>query len=177
MSLANHLQGMARNNAWSNDRLLRACAALTPDAFAAPRTGFFPSLRLTLNHILTVDWYYIDALEEGGRGVGVFAVDTPFPDFPDLDRAQRESDRRLIAFCDRLDGADLSRTVLTERDEGAVPERIDRLLLHLFQHQIHHRGQAHAMLSGTAAEPPQLDEYFLDYDRHRRADEVARLGL
>ena len=43
---------MARNNAWANHRLLSACEALTPAEFAAPRTGFFPSLRATFNHIL-----------------------------------------------------------------------------------------------------------------------------
>ncbi len=59
-------------------------------------------------------------------------------------------------------------------DRGApVPERIDRLLAHLFQHQIHHRGQAHAMLAGTTVAPPQLDEFFLDFDRH---PSVARFG-
>jgi uncharacterized damage-inducible protein DinB len=63
--------------------------------------------------------------------------------------------------------ADLDRRVVTDRGEArAVTERIDALLAHLFQHQIHHRGQAHAMLAGTAVAPPQLDEFFLDWDRH-----------
>ena len=54
-----------------------------------------------------------------------------------------------------------------------VPERTDRLLAHLFQHQIHHRGQAHAMLSGSGVAPPQLDEFFLDYDRHPSATSLG----
>jgi uncharacterized damage-inducible protein DinB len=55
-----------------------------------------------------------------------------------------------------------------------VLERVDRLLLHLFQHQIHHRGQVHAMLSGTRVASPQLDEFYLEGDRQRRAmDEVS----
>ena len=61
--LAGHFVAMARNNAWANHRLLSACEALTAEEFAAPRAGFFPSLRATLNHILWVDIYYIDALE------------------------------------------------------------------------------------------------------------------
>ena len=60
--LTAHFVAMAGNNAWANHRLLTACRALSPEAFAAPRTGFFPSLRATLNHILWVDRYYIDAL-------------------------------------------------------------------------------------------------------------------
>ena len=55
-------------------------------------------------------------------------------------------------------------------------ERADRLLLHLFQHQIHHRGQAHAMLSGTVIEPPQLDEFFAIDEAPLRAAEFAELG-
>jgi uncharacterized damage-inducible protein DinB len=55
-------------------------------------------------------------------------------------------------------------------------ERRDRLLLHLFQHQIHHRGQAHAMLSGTSVKPPQLDEFYSAAEAPLRADEFAALG-
>lgn len=165
-----HFSAMARNNAWANDRLLAACARLDPAAFAAPRTGFFPSLRLTLNHLHAVDLYYLDALEETGRGLAAF---DPEPDFAlpaELRAAQAAADRRLTAFCDRLRPADLDRRVPTDRgDEGLVPERIEALLAHLFQHQIHHRGQAHAMLAGTPVPPPQLDEFFLDYDRRRAA--------
>ena len=52
---------------------------------------------------------------------------------------------------------------MTDRGaDGLVPERLDAVLAHLFQHQIHHRGQAHAMLAGTDVPPPQLDEFFLD---------------
>jgi uncharacterized damage-inducible protein DinB len=53
---------------------------------------------------------------------------------------------------------------------------MDRLLLHLFQHQIHHRGQAHAMLSGTSVAPPQLDEFFSVGEAPLRAAEFAQLG-
>jgi uncharacterized damage-inducible protein DinB len=55
-------------------------------------------------------------------------------------------------------------------------ERRDRLLMHLFQHQIHHRGQAHAMLSGTAVKPPQLDEFFSSGEAPLRAKEFPSLG-
>ena len=67
-ALVEHFRAMARNNAWSNDRLYAACRTLSPAAFAAERVSFFPSLVETLNHILTVDWYYLDALEDGGLG-------------------------------------------------------------------------------------------------------------
>jgi uncharacterized damage-inducible protein DinB len=177
MSLALHFRKAARNNAWANDRLLRACAQLSETEFRAERTSFFPSLHETLNHNLSVDLYYLDMLEEGGRGLSVFDDLRPLP-APELHDAQLASDRRLIAFCDAQDEAALSRQVPTDRGEdGMVQERIDDLLAHLFQHQIHHRGQAHAMLAGTRVAPPQLDEYFLVFDAGRRAADLAELGL
>jgi uncharacterized damage-inducible protein DinB len=48
--------------------------------------------------------------------------------------------------------------------------------MHLFQHQIHHRGQAHAMLAETAVSPPQLDEFFPVEEAPSRATEFSRLG-
>ena len=56
-SLAHHFLTEAYQNAWANHRLLRACRELTPEEFAAKRVSFFPSIKATLNHILTVDWY------------------------------------------------------------------------------------------------------------------------
>ena len=56
-------------------------------------------------------------------------------------------------------------------------ETVTRLLAHLFQHQIHHRGQAHAMLAGTSVAPPQLDEFFCANEAHLRAAELAEIGL
>lgn len=173
MSAVDLLVGLARNNAWANRRLHRACAGLTHEEYVAKRTSFFPSLRLTLNHILLVDWYYYDCLAETGRAMqryDDFERGWAFEEFAPLSAAQAEADARLIAFCEGLDEAALGRRVVTPRPGGLRPEeRIDALLLHLFQHQIHHRGQAHAMLAGTSAAPPQLDEFFLDQDAGARA--------
>jgi uncharacterized damage-inducible protein DinB len=163
--LVTHFRAMARNNAWANAELLMACTRLDVAAFAAPRVGFFPSLRRTLNHVYAVDVYYLDALEETGRGLAVFDPDPDYADPAALRAAQAESDRRLTAFCDRLTAADLARRVEIVREASRPRERIAAVLAHLFQHQIHHRGQAHAMLAGTHIRPPQLDEFFLDHDR------------
>lgn len=157
---------MARNNRWANHRLLGACAALDPVAFTAARTSFFPSIAATLSHLYFVDLYYLDALEEGGRGLGVFDDEKIFGTAAELASLQAKADWRLIRFCDGLEDERLSHTVVTDRGgDGKIEERVDALLAHLFQHQIHHRGQAHAMLAGTAVKPPQLDEFFLLYDR------------
>lgn len=176
--LVGHFVAMARNNAWANHRLLSACEALSVEEFAASRTSFFPSLRGTFNHILLVDQYYIDALEglDALRRYG-----EPAPDFADaraMRLAQTASDRRLIAFCERQTEDSLARDCNLPRPRRQPPPtRVAAVLEHLFQHQIHHRGQAHAMLAGTAVKPPQLDEFFLAGEERLRRDELRALDL
>jgi len=181
--LAHHFATMAYNNAWSNLRLLRACGALSQAEFVAPRVSFFPSLKATLNHNVTVDWYYIDALEralahrEPNREPDrFFSPEEPFDACAALAVAQREADRRLVAACTALTDDRLGLPVPVMRRAGLQQESATRLLAHLFQHQIHHRGQAHAMLAGTSVKPPQLDEFFCANEAHLRAAELAELG-
>jgi uncharacterized damage-inducible protein DinB len=176
---ASHLQtlrAMAYNNAWANHRLLSACAALTQQEFAAPRCGFFPSIQATLNHILIIDLFYVDALEGGTLGPAAWVERVPCPTLAELLPAQARMDRRLIAWCEALDERGPDRIIRVHRGARVQTERADRLLLHLFQHQVHHRGQAHAMLSGTPVTPPQLDEFFAFAEAPLRAGEFEALG-
>jgi uncharacterized damage-inducible protein DinB len=176
---ASHLQTMAAlayNNAWANHRLLTACTGLSQTEFEASRTGFFPSIQATLNHILIVDRFYVDALEGGTLGPAAWADRVPCPTAPALKEAQEAVDPRLIAWCKARDEAGTDQVVRVHRGARVQEEHADRLLLHLFQHQIHHRGQAHAMLSGTSVAPPQLDEFFSIGEAPLRAAEFARLG-
>jgi uncharacterized damage-inducible protein DinB len=96
-SLAAHVGAMARNNAWANHRLLNACVQLSDEGYRAPRVSFFRSIELTLNHILAVDWYDLDAFDNDGqrwhephalRGVACES-------FAALRREQAAADRRL----------------------------------------------------------------------------------
>lgn len=154
---------MARNNAYANDALLTAVCDLSQADFTAPRTGFFPSLRLTLGHIYLVDQFYLDALTGGGRGRAIFSEDSEPDTAQALKSLQSEADARLITICDV--GISTSATTTVDWTGGPATETTEAILLHLFQHQIHHRGQAHAMLSGTPVPPPSLDEFFPVFDR------------
>lgn len=154
----------ALNNAWANATFYRAVMALDPVAFAAPRPGFFPSLAETLAHVLEVDLYYLDALEQGGKGRAIFSEPTP-ADAEGLARAQAAADMRLARFCQQIGPEGLQATVPTDRREGVMHEVVEDILLHLFQHQVHHRGQAHVQLSHAGIAPPQLDEFYLAHGR------------
>lgn len=164
----------ARANRLANRRLLAAVAQLSDGEFQAPRTSFFPSLARTLNHLLNVDHYYIAALQGDVEMRHIWARYVPAATARELAVRQDESDVQLIALCEALTPADDERIIAFDRGAGidAGPrEPLARVLAHLFMHQTHHRGQAHAMLAGTAVKPPQLDDFILLGDRvHREAD-------
>ncbi len=104
-----------------------------------------------------------------------FKEDEPCLTATDLIGEQAHVDRRLIAYCEQMRDADLGKIVTIARDNPQHDSRL-RLLSHLFEHQIHHRGQVHAMLSGTSVQPPQLDEFFCAGESHLRAEDFAELG-
>jgi len=183
-SLAHHFATEAYHNAWANHRLLRACGSLSQEEFVAPRTSFFPSIKATLNHILTVDWYYLEALERSLAGRSpdpdpgrFFRPEEPFERCEDLAREQRAADRRLIALCESLTDERLGTTIEVPRRDGIQHDSARRILAHLFQHDIHHRGQVHAMLAGTPVKPPQLDEFYCANEAQLRAADFAELGF
>jgi len=164
---------LAYNNLFANHRLLRAAERLQSGEFEAKGVSFFPSIKKTLNHNITVDWYYVDAFEGGSLGAKAWENEEPFADATALKAAQREVDLRLIKFCDQLREDALPKMVKLLRYE----EPLGNALPHLFQHQIHHRGQAHAMFAGTSIAPPQLDEFMFRVDHAEREKDLAELGL
>ncbi|MBV7409297.1 DinB family protein [Maritimibacter sp. DP1N21-5] len=164
MAFANPWLGFALNNAYANRTLYTAMEGMSAEDFTAPRPGFFGSLDQTLDHIYAVDLYYLDALEGGGQGLGVFDR-APMSSRETLASRQAEADMRFAMFCRNLTDADLAREIDTDRPGGRVTETVGAILPHLVQHQIHHRGQAHVQLSHAGITPPQLDEFFLNYDR------------
>jgi len=167
---------LAQNNRLANRRLYAACLELGPGEFEAPRTGFFPSIKATLNHIITVDWFYVDALEGGTLGPKAWEVEEPFDDIAALAEAQQQVDQRILRLVASLDEKGLAAPTYMHRSTGIKADRTDDVLLHLFLHQTHHRGQVHAMLSGSSVAPPQLDEFILTGDSRFRGGDLAALG-
>ncbi|MGH6609215.1 MAG: DinB family protein [Burkholderiaceae bacterium] len=175
-TLLRHFRTLARANRLANHRLHAACRKLSNEEFKAARTSFFPSLWATLNHILIVDWYYIAALHREPDMRRAFESDTPYDDMPSLAAAQVKSDQRLIDWCDAADDAALEAEVRMDRETHIQRDRARHVLMHLLTHQIHHRGQAHAMLAGTSVKPPQLDEFMMPSEAHYRVDDLTALG-
>lgn len=176
MRLLDHLRTCARANRLANHRLHAAMAELTAAEFAAPRTSFFPSLAATLNHILAVDIYYLAALHGEADMVVQYDAFVPCRDVAALAARQRASDERLIHYADGLDEIRLDAEIVMDRGATKQVDRAGHVLAHLNMHQTHHRGQVHAMLSGTAVAPPQLDEFLMSSDAPLRAADMHALG-
>ncbi len=176
-TLLTHVRQMAANNRWSNARLHSSCATLSPAEYLRDRGAFFGSIHATMSHILMIDeWYLAGLLGERPGAVRYGAI--AHASLAELTQAQEQSNRRLLAYCGGLTAARLGEVAAwrdVDGDEHA--ERVHLVLAHLFQHQIHHRGQVHALLLQAGVQPPQLDEFFLRADAPRRAAELQQLGL
>jgi len=177
VDLAQALRIQAHANRLANQRLHAAMAPLTSAELHAPRTSFFPSLMATLNHILAVDRYYIAALTRDADPEAARKQYEPATELAALAAAQHASDMRLVGFCDALDAAACDQVIEMPRGGGRIQrDRAAHVLAHLFMHQTHHRGQAHAMLSGTSVKPPQLDEFLMPSEGHLREPEMQAMG-
>ena len=173
MTLLDSLRIQAHANRLINHRLHAAMAALSADDFHAPRTGFFPSLAATLNHILAVDRYYVAAMEGDPAADRQWTAFAPAATLAELAERQAAVDARLIAVA----ALDPSRDVALPRGGGRIQrDSAAAVLMHLFMHQHHHRGQVHAMLSSTGVKPPQLDEFMMPSEAHLREADMAALG-
>ena len=159
-----------------------ALANAVPEAlcWAGPTESLhaaFVYVSATLDHIVAVDAYYVDALH-GDTGLAeAWHTRVPTRTLADWHTAQQAVDRRLIAWLLAADDAALDAPVRMPRGNGRVQtDAAAHMLQHLFSHQTHHRGQVHAMLSSTGVAPPQLDEFLMPSEPHLRRAEMAALG-
>jgi len=149
---------LARYNSWANRRIYAAVSELDNEAIVATRTGFFPSLLKTLNHLVVADRIWLGRLTAQPE-TNLNALDEVLhPDFAELRAARLALDDRLIRYIDDLDPKRFAENLVYKTVAGVPHETPFSLVLaHMFNHQTHHRGQTHGMLSGTAVPPPSLD--------------------
>ena len=160
-----NFERMARYNRWANRQIYDAVAQLSTDEFQAPRSGFFPSLAKTLNHILVGDRTWMGRFT--GEGSPHKRLDEiPYPDFADLRAARALEDQRIVDFMNALPAQRIDEVMHYHNMAGEPKSTpLGVTLTHFFNHQTHHRGQAHAMLSSTRVAPPMLDLiYFFPMD-------------
>jgi len=162
-----HFQMMAAYNRWANRTLYGAAAELSGEEFARDVGVFFKSMMGTLNHILVADRIWMRRFT--GEGDAPASLDAIlYSAFPALRLARDAEDKRIMEWVDTLteDALHGRFTYMSISNPTVVSQRIAPALTHFFNHQAHHRGQAHAILSLLGKNPPSLDlSYF-----HRTPD-------
>lgn len=156
--LLQHIRRFGRYNQWANRRLYDACAALPAADYHAARPSFFGSIHATLNHILVGDSIWLGRFT-GNLPAGVTALDQILHgDLASLRTAREAKDAEIIRFCDTLteDGISITFTYTNTRGQSFTDPLLPPLM-HFFNHQTHHRGQVHGLLSHAGAAPPELD--------------------
>ena len=170
-----HPHRMAQFSNWANTRLHVAASTLTSEALNRDRGAFFDSIIGTLNHVLLVDLLYRERLE--GQQPSQFGAlnEILHADMDSLSRAQQASDEWYLDYTSKLDESALETpvgfsTLLEQPEYWEVSHAI--YFSNLFQHQIHHRGQAHNMLSQAELDPPAIG--FIEFEVERGERIVRR---
>lgn len=159
--MKSYFQTFAGYNAWANKRLYAAAAELTDAQYREDRGAFFKSVEGTLNHLLTTDRVWMQRIT--GEGTAPDRLDAIlFADFSELRAARQAEDRRIVDHIDDLDDAAFAGVIRYRR--VSTPEMFEQPLVpalaHLFNHQTHHRGQVHAVLTALTGWGPELDLLF-----------------
>ena len=153
-----HFEMLAAYNTWVNERLYDAAASLPETEYRRDRGAFFGSLHGTLNHLLLGDIIWMHRFTGEGEEPAKLD-DILFDDFGELRRARRQEDARIEAYVKDVDAAQLEGTVTyrTTRNPTTIEQELAPLLIHFFNHQTHHRGQAHGLLTAACGEAPSFD--------------------
>src|SRR5690348_7511841 len=152
-----HFQMMARYNRLANERLYDCCAQLTDAERKKNRQAFFKSIHGTLNHIMVGDRNWMTRFE-GGTAPSTHLDAILYDDFQELRAARVREDERIERFAARLSEELLSGEIAWVNARGEASRKPTRMLLaHLFNHETHHRGQVHDMLSQAGIAAPVLD--------------------
>lgn len=156
-SVLDHFRMLACYNRLANERLYDACAALDDAERLQVRQTFFRSIHGTLNHIMVSDRLWLTRFRGGVvPSIGLDAI--LYEDFAELRAARVAEDARIEAFAKGLSETALGGTIRYRNNEGRdLADPVDVLIAHFFNHQTHHRGQVHDLLSQTRVAPPVLD--------------------
>ena len=165
MISVDHVRLMARYNSWQNRSLYAAADALGDAERRKPRGAFFGSIHGTLCHILWGDRIWMSRFTGTELPpVGIKESPGMVEDWAELVRQRVAFDETIVAWTQRLDPAWLQGPLTWY--SGAVGREISRprwqLVTHFFNHQTHHRGQVHAMLTACGAKPDDTDLMLLE---------------
>jgi uncharacterized damage-inducible protein DinB len=158
-----YCQTMARYNAWQNQSIFAAARALTDAAREADRGAFFGSIRASLSHLMWGDLMWMARFDGGQSPGGTITASPDMFDWPSLWADRPKLDARIAAWAWMVTPDDLAgdlcwHSFALGRD---MAKPYGLCVMHLFNHQTHHRGQVHAMLTAAGATPDDTDLPFM----------------
>lgn len=164
MSDPSHAQMMARYNLWQNENLMTAADGLDDAARRAERGAFFGSIEATFSHLLWADRAWLARFTDTALPPGGIAGSTALiEDWVRFRQQRMQMDHRILDWAGALD-PDWFTGDLTWYS-GALGRQITRarreVVAQLFNHQTHHRGQIHAMLTAAGVRPGDTDLPFM----------------
>jgi uncharacterized damage-inducible protein DinB len=164
MITPDYVRTMAAYNAEMNRRLYRAAARLSEDERRLPRGAFWGSIHGTLTHILWGDRQWMSRFDDWPKPTTPIKESASMiNDFADLARERDEADANITLWASKIDDAWLAEDLVWF--SGAANREIraskELLVAHFFNHQTHHRGQAHAMLTAAGQETGDTDLFLL----------------
>ncbi len=157
MTAIKNFQLLANFNKWANTNIFSACKKLDDIEYKKDRKAFFSSIHGTLNHLLVVDSAYISRMEDTDHGLK--SMDQIlYENIEDLEEGRIKEDKRLVDLVNRLSEENIQKEITYKSfDATKHTYTINFILMTLFNHQTHHRGQIHNMLSQAGVKPPQID--------------------
>jgi uncharacterized damage-inducible protein DinB len=154
-----YVQTMAAYNAEMNRRTYAAASLLTDAERREDRRAFWGSLHGTLNHLLWGDQIWMSRFAGWPKPVGIKQSAQLYDDFAELTAARIAADADISAWADGVDQAWLDQDLVWF--SGAAQREMRQphvlLVMHMFNHQTHHRGQAHALLTYFGHDPGVTD--------------------
>jgi uncharacterized damage-inducible protein DinB len=157
MDLLDVFRTFARYNRVANERLYEQCGKLDVAEYRRQRAGSFGNIHALLNHTLLSDRIWMSRF--AGAGSTTPPLNTIlFETFAEISAARMEEDAGIESFFDKVDDGFVTRSLRYRNSLGKDCENsAPHAVLHFFNHQTHHRGQVHVMLSQTDVPPPALD--------------------
>ena len=157
MTTITNFQLLANFNTWANTKIFFSCKELDDTEYEKDRKAFFSSIHGTLNHLLVVDRAYIFHIE--GKDHGLKSLDQIlYENLFQLEEARIKEDKRLVDLINNLSEESIHKEITYNGFEtGKNTHTINTILITMFNHQTHHRGQIHNMLSQAGIKPPQID--------------------
>ena len=162
MITSEYCRVMADYNMWMNERLFELCRSIDDAERKSDKAAFFGSIHGTLNHILYGDLAFMSRFTGDPAVIPELGVEL-HDDFDELWQARSSLDNRICGWSSKQTAEWLEQELTyTSKVDGitrTVPQWV--LVVHMLNHQTHHRGQITTIFSQLGLDVGTTDIPFM----------------